>query len=95
MYTHHCRYVQQEVVLPGTSTVWEYLTFHASLRLPADTPPERIQARVAAVAEQLGLSKVCGMGLGRRGARARGCGSSGISRSDEGRSVLYALFICV
>eukprot|EP00983_Pelagomonas_calceolata_P074955 1152790-Pelagomonas_calceolata.AAC.1 len=59
--THECnarRYVQQEVVLPGTSTVWEYLTFHASLRLPAQTPSEEVQERVAAVAEQLGLTKV-------------------------------------
>ncbi|KAF5834484.1 hypothetical protein DUNSADRAFT_8809 [Dunaliella salina] len=55
---HLVGYVQQEVVLPGTSTVWEYLTFHASLRLPAHTPSEEVQERVAAVAEQLGLTKV-------------------------------------
>lgn len=29
-----CRYVHQEVLLPGSSTVSEYLTFHAALRLP-------------------------------------------------------------
>jgi len=56
--SHVVGYVQQEVVLPGTSTVWEYLTFHASLRLPAQTPSEEVQERVAAVAEQLGLTKV-------------------------------------
>ena len=56
--THYCRYVQQEVVLPGTSTVWEYLTFHASLRLPASTPPSQIRARAEAVSDQLGLAKV-------------------------------------
>lgn len=30
-----CGYVAQEIVLPGTSTVTEYLSFHAALRLPA------------------------------------------------------------
>ncbi len=27
-------YVPQDDVLPGTSTVWEFLSFHAALRLP-------------------------------------------------------------
>ena len=26
--------MHQEILLPGTSTVWEYLTFHAALRMP-------------------------------------------------------------
>ena len=53
-----CRYVQQDDVLPGTSTVWEYLSFHARLRLPAGCSQERREARVWRVIEQLGLSKV-------------------------------------
>lgn len=28
-------YVPQDDILPGTSTVWEFLSFHAALRLPA------------------------------------------------------------
>ena len=53
-----CRYVQQDDVLPGTSSVWEYLSFHARLRLPADCSRERREARVWRVIQQLGLSKV-------------------------------------
>lgn len=34
------RYVHQEVLLPGTSTVTEYLTFHAALRMPQQSPTE-------------------------------------------------------
>lgn len=31
-------YVPQDDVLPGTSTVWEFLSFHAALRLPRAAP---------------------------------------------------------
>jgi hypothetical protein len=41
-----CGYVLQDEVLPGTQTVWEYLVFHASLRLPATTSPRRRLRRV-------------------------------------------------
>ena len=51
--------------MPGTSTVWEYLCFHASLRMRAGSSPSAVHARVAAVAEQLGLWKV-GRRLGGR-----------------------------
>ena len=46
-------------MLPGTSSVWEYLSFHARLRLPTDCGRERREARVWRVIQQLGLTKVC------------------------------------
>ena len=52
------RYVQQDDVLPGTSSVWEYLSFHARLRLPADSGRGRREAQVWRVIKQLGLTKV-------------------------------------
>lgn len=51
-------YVHQDDVLPGTSTVWEYLSFHAALRLPAGHPPSLAAARVRALLRQLSLDKV-------------------------------------
>ena len=40
------RYVQQEVVLPGTSSVWEYLSLHAQLRLPGGAAsPDLVRSR--------------------------------------------------
>ncbi|GFR46198.1 hypothetical protein Agub_g7729, partial [Astrephomene gubernaculifera] len=59
-----CGYVPQEIVLPGTSTVSEYLTFHAALRLPAALAARGCgrgspaAARVAAVVGELGLGRV-------------------------------------
>ena len=48
----------QDDVLPGTSTVWEYLTFHARLRLPAALSNGERAARVQAIVDQLSLGKV-------------------------------------
>jgi len=45
-------------VLPGTSSVWEYLSFHARLQLPADCGRRGREARVWRIIQQLGLSKV-------------------------------------
>ncbi len=39
----------QETILPGTSTVAEYLSFHACLRMPAGTSKQAVRARVAQV----------------------------------------------
>ncbi|KAL6746090.1 P-loop containing nucleoside triphosphate hydrolase protein [Haematococcus lacustris] len=61
---HVSGYVHQDAVLPGTSTVAEYLQFHATLRMPAGTPPSHIEARVSAVIAQLGLSKVAHSTIG-------------------------------
>ena len=48
----------QDDVLPGTSTVWEYLTFHTRLRLPAALSDGERAARVQAIIDQLSLGKV-------------------------------------
>ena len=48
----------QDDVLPGTSTVWEYLTFHARLRLPAALSDGARAARVQTIIDQLSLGKV-------------------------------------
>lgn len=54
-----CRYAQQEPELPGTSTVWEFLRFHARLRMPAEQKSNNgAEARVWSVISQLGLNKV-------------------------------------
>lgn len=51
-------YVPQDDVLPGTSTVWEYLSFHAELRLPDSASQGARAARVQAIIDQLSLAKV-------------------------------------
>ncbi len=48
----------QDDVLPGTSTVWEYLTFHARLRLPESLSDGARAARVQTIIDQLSLGKV-------------------------------------
>ena len=48
----------QDDVLPGTSTVWEYLCFHAELRLPDSASQGARAARVQAIIDQLSLTKV-------------------------------------
>jgi len=50
-------YAPQSDILPGTSTVWEYLLFHANLRLPPSSPTEK-KVRVRDIVLQLGLMKV-------------------------------------
>ena len=53
------RYAQQEPELPGTSTVWEFLRFHARLRMPQEHRTNNAaEARVWGVISQLGLNKV-------------------------------------
>ena len=52
-----CRYVQQDDILPGTSTVWEYLRFHAKLRMGAFSS-QGIEQQAWSVIQLLGLSKV-------------------------------------
>lgn len=51
-------YVQQDDVLPGTSTVFEYLLFNAALRMPRDVTRHQKEKRVFNVLRQLGLTKV-------------------------------------
>lgn len=54
-------YVPQDDVLPGTSTVWEFLCFHAALRLPPGANSQEAGAsRVRALLRQLSLAKVRG-----------------------------------
>ena len=53
------RYAQQEPELPGTSTVWEFLRFHARLRMPEEQRKNNAaEAYVWGVISQLGLNKV-------------------------------------
>ena len=54
------RYVMQDDVLPGTSTVWEYLQFQARLRMPADAMRSQQERRVWHVLQQLRLTRVRG-----------------------------------
>lgn len=53
-------YVLQDDILPGTSTVWEFLCFHAALRLPDSGKGGAAAAasRVRALLRQLSLAKV-------------------------------------
>ena len=51
-------YVQQDDVLPGTSTVFEYLLFNAALRMPKDVTRHQKEKRVFSVLQELGLTKV-------------------------------------
>lgn len=51
-------YVLQDDVLPGTSTVFECILFHAQLRMPEDTSPSAMEKQVHHVCRQLGLEKV-------------------------------------
>lgn len=48
----------QDDVLPGTSTVFEYLLFHAVLRLPSSISQEEKEARVFSIIKRLGMQKV-------------------------------------
>ena len=57
-------YVPQDDVLPGTSTVWEHLLFHAMLRLPERTPREELYRCVVGWANELGLGKVAESRIG-------------------------------
>jgi hypothetical protein len=63
-------YVPQEVVLPATSTVTEYLTFHGALRLPQGSQRHRAAA-VSRVVELLGLREVEHAMVGDAWVRAR------------------------
>eukprot|EP00798_Chlamydomonas_sp_ICE-L_P020669 gene20669-27459_t len=50
--------VQQDIILPGTSTVAEYLAFHASLRMKAGLSKQALHARVTQTVSRLSLDKV-------------------------------------
>ena len=62
-------YVPQDDVLPGTSTVWEYLSFHAELRLPRATPRAARQQRVRRTLAALGLAPLADARIGDQFAR--------------------------
>jgi len=57
-------YVPQEDVLPGTSTVWEHLAFHAALRLPPSVPAAERALRVQQTLSALGLARLAGARIG-------------------------------
>ena len=51
-------YVTQDDVLPGTSTVWEHLLFHATLRMPSGTSTNALRRRVGQTMRDLGIEKL-------------------------------------
>ena len=58
-------YVFQDDILPGTSTVWEHMVFHDTLRScrssargDVASPPHSQNRRIWKLLEQLGLAKV-------------------------------------
>ncbi|KAK3262065.1 hypothetical protein CYMTET_29063 [Cymbomonas tetramitiformis] len=57
-------YVLQELILPGTSTVREYLLFNASLRMPSGEGKRAHEHRVQQVVQLLGLQKVASSVIG-------------------------------
>jgi ATP-binding cassette subfamily G (WHITE) protein 2 len=57
-------YVSQVDVLPGTSTVWEHLVFHARLRLSRNATQQDFEARAWEVLATLGLAKVASSLIG-------------------------------
>jgi len=50
--------VTQDDVLPGTSTVWEHLLFHATLRMPSGTSTKALRRRVGQTMRDLGIEKL-------------------------------------
>ena len=50
--------VTQDDVLPGTSTVWEHLLFHATLRMPIGTSTNALRRRVGQTMRDLGIEKL-------------------------------------
>jgi ATP-binding cassette, subfamily G (WHITE), member 2 len=50
--------VTQDDVLPGTSTVWEHLLFHATLRMPRETSKNALRRRVGQTMRDLGIEKL-------------------------------------
>jgi ATP-binding cassette subfamily G (WHITE) protein 2 len=57
-------YVTQSDVLPGTSTVLEFLTFHAALRLPRSLSASQRRQRVQHTLAQLGLAHLANATIG-------------------------------
>jgi len=55
-YRCNIGYVPQDDIIHGELTVEEALTYVARLRLPADTPADEMQARIAAVLDQVAMS---------------------------------------
>ena len=55
---HVSGYVPQDDVLPGTSTVYEHLLFHATLRMPSHTSESSIKSSVVRVMKSLGIEKL-------------------------------------
>lgn len=69
-------------MLPGTSTVFEYLLFHAVLRLPRSIPQEEKEARVFSIIRRLGLGKVSHNLIGDQ--FTRGLSGNPVSSSEQG-----------
>ena len=61
---HVSGYVPQDDVLPGTSTVWEHLMFHAALRLPGSVDRKRLRSVVWQTMRDLWLTKLAHAHIG-------------------------------
>ena len=61
---HVSGYVPQDDVLPGTSTVWEHLMFHAALRLPGSVDRKRLRSVVWQTMRDLGITKLAHAHIG-------------------------------
>lgn len=79
-------YVLQDDVLPGTSTVFECISFHAQLRMPGSTSESAMKKQVQLVCSQLGLQKVMHSFIGDSFVR-------GISGAHRQNSLLETLSI--
>ena len=58
--------MHQDILLPGTSTVWEYLTFHAALRMPQQQQQQQLSDGLAAPNRRASASDAAALAVRRR-----------------------------
>jgi ABC-type multidrug transport system ATPase subunit len=80
-------YVYQDDILPGTSTVWEYMVFHHSLRVASARSQRQQNTDIWGVLDQLGLAKVAHSPIGDYFTR-------GLSGGEKRRCVSCELSAC-
>lgn len=75
-------YVRQDDILPGTSTVFEYLLFNAALRMSQSVTRFQKEERVFHVLQELGLTKVAHNFIGDQFTR-------GLSGTEKSLNLLF------